>query len=87
MAGLVTLFEESSFGLLRKTLFPSAQDIIEKYENNIINSSKVIERLLELAKEIRNVENAGNELGLTPEEMAFYDALSNGKNFCLPFYL
>ncbi|HLC74781.1 MAG TPA: hypothetical protein VJH88_02900 [Candidatus Nanoarchaeia archaeon] len=31
LAGLVTLFEESSFGLLRKTLFPSAQDIIEKY--------------------------------------------------------
>ena len=54
-------------------------EIIEQYENNIINSSKVIERLLELAQEIRATENAGEELGLTPEEMAFYDALSNGK--------
>jgi type I restriction enzyme R subunit len=62
-----------------QSLLQTLQEIIEEYENNIINSSKVIERLLELAKEIKNVENAGNELGLTPEEMAFYDALSNGK--------
>lgn len=63
-----------------KTLLESLEEIIEEYENNIINSSKVIERLIELAKEIREAENAGDELGLKTDEMAFYDALSKGKS-------
>ncbi len=61
------------------TLLSKLQEIIEEYENNIINSSKVIERLIELAKEIKEANEAGKEFGLTPEEMAFYDALSQGK--------
>ncbi len=62
-----------------KTLLELLENIIEEYENNIINSTKVIERLLELAGEIKSAENAGNSLGLTEEEMAFYDAISVGK--------
>lgn len=60
---------------LRKLL----DDIIEKYENNIINSAKVIEKLLELAKEIKKVEEAGHSLGLNEEEAAFYDVISVNK--------
>src|SRR3990167_8328602 len=55
------------------------EQIIDQYENNIINSSKVIERLIELAKEIKKTESIGDELGMTSEEVAFYDALSEGK--------
>lgn len=62
------------------TLLKKLEEIIEEYENNIINSSKVIERLIELAREIRQAEKAGEDLGLTSEEMAFYDALSQGKS-------
>ena len=62
-----------------KTLLETLEEIIEEYENNIINSSKVIERLIELAREIREAEHAGDELGLSSEELAFYDALSLGK--------
>ncbi len=62
-----------------KSLLELLEDIIEEYENNIISSVKVIERLLELAKEIKEAEKAGNRLGLTEEEMAFYDALSLAK--------
>jgi len=62
-----------------KTLLELLENIIEEYENNIINSTKVIERLLELAKDIKSSEKAGNSLGLTEEEMAFYDAISVGK--------
>ena len=62
-----------------KTLLNKLQEIIDEYENNIINSSKVIERLIELAKEIKEAQDVGKEFGLTPEEMAFYDALSQGK--------
>lgn len=62
-----------------KTLLQKLEEIIEEYENNIINSSKVIERLIELAKEIRQAEQIGDEIGLSNEEVAFYDALSRGK--------
>lgn len=62
-----------------KSLFDMLEDIIEKYENNIINSTKVIEKLIELAKEIRKVEKQGEGIGLSEEEMAFYDAISVGR--------
>ena len=62
-----------------KSLLDMLEDIIEKYENNIINSTKVIEKLVELAKEIKRVENLSEEMGLSEEEMAFYDAISAGR--------
>ncbi len=61
------------------TLLNKLEEIIEEYENNIINSSKVIDKLLELAREIRQASEVGKEIGLTVEELAFYDALSLGK--------
>ncbi len=70
---------EKSNILRYKTLFVKLEEIIEEYENNIINSSKVIERLIELAREMKAANRAGEDLGLTSEEMAFYDALSQGK--------
>lgn len=61
------------------TLKDLLDDLIEKYENNVISSSEVIERLIELAKELREQEHAGDELGLSEEELAFYDAVAHGK--------
>jgi len=55
------------------------ENIIEEYENNIISSTKVIERLIELAQEIKKAERAGDNLGLSEEELAFYDTISVGK--------
>lgn len=62
-----------------KSLLDMLEDIIEKYENNIINSTKVIEKLIELAREIRKVEKLNEDIGLSQEEMAFYDAISVGR--------
>lgn len=62
-----------------KSLLDMLEDIIEKYENNIINSTKVIEKLIELAKEIKKVEKLSEGMGLSEEEMAFYDAISAGR--------
>jgi type I restriction enzyme R subunit len=62
-----------------QSLIELLENIIEEYENNIISSSKVIERLLELANEIKKVEKAGLASGLSEEEMAFYDAISAGR--------
>lgn len=62
-----------------KSLAELLDQIIEEYENNIISSTKVIERLLELAREIKSAEKAGVKLGLSEEEVAFYDAISVAK--------
>ena len=45
------------------------------YHNRAIETTKVIEELLELAKEIREAQGRGERLGLTEDEVAFYDAL------------
>lgn len=62
-----------------QSLMEILERIIEEYENNIINSAKVIERLIELAREIKSVEKAGVDLGLSEEETAFYDAILKGR--------
>jgi type I restriction enzyme R subunit len=60
-----------------KTLAEMLQKIIEEYEDRIISASKVIERLIELAKEIRKADKAAQEMNLTEEELAFYDAIKS----------
>ncbi len=62
-----------------RSLMELLEQIIEEYENNIISSTKVIERLIELARQIKSAEKAGANIGLSEEEMAFYDAISVGK--------
>jgi type I restriction enzyme R subunit len=42
----------------------------------MLSNEEVIEELIRLAKQIKESEQAGNDLGLTKEEKAFYDALS-----------
>lgn len=48
---------------------------IRKYQNRAIEAAQVIEELIALSKEIRAAERRGEQLGLTAEETAFYDAL------------
>lgn len=48
---------------------------IAKYQNRSIEAAQVIAEMLELAREIRESHRRGEELGLTPQEVAFYDAL------------
>jgi len=48
---------------------------IKKYQNKAIEAAKVIAELIELAKKIREADERGEDLGLTEDEIAFYDAL------------
>ncbi len=48
---------------------------LRRYENRTIEAAQVIEELIVLAKEIRAADRRGEELGLTEDELAFYDAL------------
>lgn len=50
---------------------------IENYNKRGVTTEIVIRELIELANQITAARNAGQELGLSPEEVAFYDALSN----------
>lgn len=42
----------------------------------LLTNEEVIQELLQLAKDIASADSTANELGLTPEEKSFYDALT-----------
>jgi type I restriction enzyme R subunit len=51
------------------------EESIRKYQNRSIETAQVIAELIELAKEMREAQKRGEELGLGDDEIAFYDAL------------
>jgi len=51
------------------------EQAIRKYQNRAIEAAQVIEELIQLAKEMRAANARGEELGLSEDELAFYDAL------------
>ena len=51
------------------------ENSIRKYQNRAIETAQVIEELIALAKDLREAERRGEHLGLTEDEVAFYDAL------------
>ena len=48
---------------------------IRAYQNRTIEAAQVIEELIQIAKELRQARDRGEELGLSRDELAFYDAL------------
>ena len=51
------------------------ENSIRRYQNRAIEAAQVIEELIALAKDLREADRRGEELGLTEDEIAFYDAL------------
>lgn len=56
------------------------EETIRKYQNRTIEAAQVIAELLELAKKIKNEREKGKDLGLSEEEVAFYDALADNES-------
>lgn len=52
------------------------QMVMNKYLNGMLTNEEVIQELLKLAQQITDAQQSGDDLGLTPEELAFYDALT-----------
>ena len=52
------------------------QRSVNAYLNGMLTNEEVIEEMLELAKQITAANEEGNKLGLTNDELAFYDALT-----------
>ena len=48
---------------------------VRKYQNRAIETAQVIEELIQLAKDMREANERGAQLGLSDDEVAFYDAL------------
>jgi type I restriction enzyme R subunit len=52
------------------------QRTINSYLNGMLTNEEVIEEMMKLAKQIQQAGEEGKELGLTADELAFYDALT-----------
>jgi len=55
------------------------EDALRRYQNQVIGVTDVIEELLNIAKETKAANQRGEELGLEPYELAFYDALAQNE--------
>ena len=59
-----------------KKLREALEDAMLRYTNKAISTAEMISRLIDLAKHLRGARSHGQELGLSSEETAFYDALA-----------
>ena len=66
---IVEHFEE------RQKFSEMLSNVIKRYHNNQIDTAQVIEELSSIAREMRLEDKKAEEIGLTPEEYAFYSVL------------
>lgn len=59
-----------------KTLMELLDGAINKYQNNLLTTAEVIDELIKIAQDLKKADMRSSELGLTSDELAFYDALS-----------
>lgn len=52
------------------------QSTLNRYLNGMLTNEEVIEEMMNIAKQIAVARKEGDDLGLTPDELAFYDALT-----------
>ncbi|MBM3744684.1 MAG: type I restriction endonuclease subunit R [Acidobacteria bacterium] len=51
------------------------EETIRRYQNRAVEAAQVIEELIALARDMREADRRGESLGLSEDELAFYDAL------------
>lgn len=56
------------------------EEAVARYHANAISTVEMIQELINLAKDIKAARARGEESGLTPEEVAFYDALAENES-------
>ena len=62
--------------LVQSRLFSQMlEECIRKYQNRAIETAQILQELIDLAKQMREADKRGEELGFSAEELAFYDAL------------
>src|SRR5690606_25490093 len=58
-----------------KSLMEMLTSALKRYQNNLLTTAEIIEELIRIAKEIKEADRRGEKLGLSQDELAFYDAL------------
>ncbi len=58
-----------------KKLLGMLEGTIKRYQNNLLTTAEIIQELINIAKEIKEADKEGERLGLTKDEVAFYNAL------------
>lgn len=53
---------------------------LNKYHNRAVETVQVIEVLLKMAKDFNKAANRGEEMGLSDDEISFYDALETNES-------
>jgi type I restriction enzyme R subunit len=54
--------------------------VITRYQNRSIETAQVMEELVEMAKKFKAAASRGEQLGLSDDEVKFYDALANNES-------
>jgi type I restriction enzyme R subunit len=55
-------------------------NVITRYQNRSIETAQVMEELVEMAKKFKEAASRGEQLGLTEDEVRFYDALASNES-------
>lgn len=63
-----------------KTLMEMLENSIKKYHNKILTAAEVIEELINIGKEIREMDKEPKEMNLSDFEYAFYTAVANNQS-------
>ena len=79
MAEQVSIYKRTNVVQSQKFSEKIAQ-LMNAYYNGLITNEEVIQELLKTAQEIADQYGSGQKLGLTQEELAFYDALTKPEN-------
>jgi type I restriction enzyme R subunit len=58
-----------------RALLEMLERAIKKYQNNLLTTAEIIQELINIAKDIKEADKEGERLGLTTDEVAFYNAL------------
>ncbi len=56
------------------------QSSIKRNQNNQITAAEIIQEMIDLAKEIKEADKHGDRMGLSKDELAFYDALAQNQS-------
>ncbi len=56
------------------------EDALNRYKNQVIGVTEVMQELIDMSKDVQAAHKRGEELGLEPYELAFYDALAQNES-------
>jgi type I restriction enzyme R subunit len=61
--------------VISKKLLEMLEGALKRYLNNLLSTAEIIQELINIANEIKQADKEGERLGLTKDEVAFYNAL------------